>query len=70
MYRETEINGIRKSWVALYSDFIVGQKEVIDPADRKRIATAVSNTFHRKKLAKFKIFKDKTDGNTYIKREE
>ena len=69
MYRQTEISGVRKSWVAMYSDFTVGQREVIDPTDRKRIATAVSNTFHKKRLAKFKIYKDKTDGNTYIKRE-
>ena len=68
MYRQTEIEGIRKSWVAMYSDFTIGQKELIDPTDRKRIATAVSNTFHKKGLAKFKIYKDKTDLQIYIKR--
>lgn len=68
MYRQSEIEGIRKSWVAMYSDFIIGQREVIDPVDRKRIATAISNTFHKKGLAKFKIYKDKTDNNIYVER--
>lgn len=69
MYNSFELQ-TRNTWSYWLASFQKGEIRVIDETDRKRLATAVSNGFHKPKKAKFKIFKDKTDGNTYIKREE
>jgi len=69
MYNNFEID-IRNSWTTWLASFQKGEVRVIDETDRKRLASSVSTNFHKPKKAKFKIFKDKTDGNTYIKREQ
>lgn len=66
MYYENEISDIRKTWCHYLASFVIGEQRVIDETDRKRLATSISNGFHKTKKARFTIFKK--DGEVYCKR--
>ena len=65
MYNNFEIQ-TRNTWSYWLASFQIDEQRIIDETDRKRLATSISNGFHKKKNARFTIFKK--DGEVYCKR--
>lgn len=71
MYKDYEIEGIRKTWVSWLAEFAVGQSKVADLKDRSRISVSISNNFHKKGIAKFITKKSKeNEGELIVTRVE
>lgn len=61
MYYDKEIKGGRKTWTVWLEDFSIGEVKPADIKDRSKIATSVSNNFHKTKRAKFSLNVDPND---------
>lgn len=56
MYKQTELP-YKQTWVAMLSELRVGDTMLADILDRTKVATSISNNYHRKDIARFKISK-------------
>lgn len=56
-YTQTEIPAVRKEWAHWLRTFSIGDIKPIDLKDRRRIATSISNNFHKCTPYRFEIRK-------------
>lgn len=61
MYYDKEIKGGRKTWTSWLEGFSINETRDADPKDRRKIATSISNNFHKKKRAVFVVKNDPND---------
>lgn len=59
MYNELEIKNIKNYWTVWLAEFVVNEERDFDIKDQSKIATSISNNFHKTGKARFKIKKGK-----------
>lgn len=66
MYRKYEIEGFKMHWLPMFAELRVDDSLICDAKDAPRIRVAISNSFHKRKLARFSVKLNKNNKQELI----